>query len=306
MRRHIRTAHSKKKNKIEKDQDVPCDFISCPKLFAKRSHMRNHYKQKHLLVKNQHCRICDAKFYRKHQLKVHMFDHTQEYPYKCERCEKGMITLKLYERHMSTHKTYECGFCPELKFDKWSQVIAHRREMHQPTCKICQKTFTTVDSKRSHMKTHQNVEDRKVFWCPYKPCAKFYYERRYVQGHIKRKHENIKFECDYCNEKLSTKQKLLDHMLKYHVTGERTLPEKGRRGTRKIKERRQGRYFFQKLSTAAVLTGLKTSAKVENLVVNDFGHNIEIHDAASFDSIHDEVAVIAVLPDGSEQSSTEN
>lgn len=302
LRRHNRTAHSMRKVKVE--QDVPCDFTSCPKLFAKRAQMRNHYMQKHLLVKNQSCTLCDAKFYRKLQLKKHRLEHTHQYPYKCKECEKGFLTLKLYEKHTATHKTYKCQDCNDLVFDKWSQVIAHRQTMHRPTCEICQKTFATICNKRMHMKIHQNVEDRTVFWCPHKPCPKFYNDRKYLNGHIRRKHAKIIFECDYCHEKFSTKQKLVQHMLKYHVNGECMVPKKGRRGARKLKTRKQGRYFGQKLSTAAILTGLETSAKIEKLVVNDHGRNIDVIELAKIPdsiNINEEIAVITVRADGSEQ-----
>lgn len=301
LRRHHRTAHST----VKKEHDIPCDFNDCLRVFGKRSQMKNHYNQKHLLVRDQQCHLCPAKFHRKHHLKKHMFQHTNEYPYKCAVCDKGAVTLKQHERHTASHKKYECGDCNEV-FDKWSLLTDHRRSNHLPVCAICWRPIT---NKRAHMRLHQVKSECPAFACPHAPCTKSYNQRRNLQSHIRRKHLKIEptFQCDYCQEFLSTKQKITQHLLKYHADGQLSVPAKGRRGTRKKKPRSSGRYFSQRLSSAAILTGLSTSAKVEELVVAGRGNEIKLIELnkAMF-SDDEEIAVVAILPDGSEVSSSEN
>lgn len=248
------------------------------------------------------CSLCPEKFNRKQHLKKHMFQHTNEYPYKCEVCGKGAVTKREHERHISSHKQHKCEDCNAV-FEKWSLLTYHRRYAHLPICNICQRPIT---NKRTHMRLHQDAPE--TFACSYAPCTKSYKQRRNLVCHIRRNHLKVKtnFQCDYCQEFLSTKQKIRQHLLKYHADGQRSVPTKGRRGTRKKKKSRSGRYFFQRLSGAAILTGLSTSAKVEELVVADRGSEIKFVELEATACSDDEITIAALLPDGSEVSSSEN
>ena len=58
--------------------------------------------------------------------------------------------------------------------------------------------------------------ERRTFPCEYKNCNRIYCFKKNLVQHIQIFHRGKKFKCNICNIKLSTKQKLDQHMSSQH------------------------------------------------------------------------------------------
>jgi hypothetical protein len=79
------------------------------------------------------------------------------------------------------------------------------------TCDLCDKTFCRKPNIKEHMKIHTMSDT--AFMCHYDNCSKFYTALRNLNAHIRSKHEGkAGWTCDHCNQQLSTKQRLVQHL----------------------------------------------------------------------------------------------
>jgi hypothetical protein len=214
---------------------ISCKQPNCRQMFTNKSNMNRHYKTHHINTLPYSCQQCDEKFRRKHQLKKHLIQkHTGEYPHKCQHCKKGFINVFSLTRHMTIHneeKKRSCADCEET-FDKWSQLVDHRRKTHKNdlrfSCDICGKFFFRKINIKQHMRVHLLPSDSDdVFLCHYENCPNFYSQKRNLLSHIRSKHECKRWSCDLCQRELATKQKLEQH-IKAHLspTGRKRLNKK--------------------------------------------------------------------------------
>ncbi|CRK86527.1 CLUMA_CG000107, isoform A [Clunio marinus] len=247
LRRHIKTSHQKIKL-------VSCKSSDCNETFTNSSNMNRHFQSHHINLLPYICTQCIEKFRRKQQLRRHEAEkHTGKYPYNCSYCQKGFINTSSLTRHLKTHKqkekTHSCSECQTI-FSKWSQLVLHRRRFHKEkhfVCDLCDKYFSRKPHIKEHMKLH-SLTSQDVFQCYYENCPKFYTLKRNLTFHIRSKHEGKRWICDYCLQKLSTKQKLILH-LEYKI----------RTGKCVINKRK----LFEKKSIVALLTGLDIPSTID-------------------------------------------
>lgn len=277
LNRHIRTVHRKTELKPEK---LKCRQDTCLRMFSNKSSMMKHFKNIHLGLIQFKCHHCNESFCRKNQLKAHMFQHTNQLPYLCEICGKGFLTQRPFRHHRALHHSYKCNVCKE-DFDKWSALQVHRRNVHSTTyeCKICKKILKNRTILKSHMLMHPaDSENRLVFQCPIDQCSKFYFQKSNLQVHIRRKHTPFKpleFECQYCGQKISSKQKIIAHFKKYLIDEKMKCTMKPKSNTVKVRNQRTST-SIKKLSSAAKLTGLRTSNEIEKLICNGEGNKVTV------------------------------
>lgn len=108
----------------------------------------------------------------------------------------------------------------------------------------------------------------KIFKCPFDDCKQEYYYRRNLNSHIRQRHKDIRFQCELCPRKLSTKQKLAEHVSKIHENPVQRNPPP-------VKEYRRVRRDIgvEKKSALSKLCGLKLQPAIEKLLRNR--HNEE-------------------------------
>lgn len=289
LKRHNKTAH---KTITANTEPIKCKDPSCNKYFVSIINMQRHYKQLHLIPKFYQCQNCPEQFKRKSQLKRHQFIHTGAYPHTCIDCNKGFGNLKSFQRHRTSHivekKLRSCQDCSE-KFITWSALVVHRRKVHaaQFECDICSKKFGYKTNIKIHLKLHSTaMEDFKVFQCQYENCPKFYLQERNLESHIKSKHEGKKYNCDYCNLQLSSKQKLLQHIRKHLTvqTATKVIKNKQERKPRKD-------LGTKKIPALALFLGLKLDGRTQKMLLNNRGAelkvNVPVHDSTTDQSDND-------------------
>lgn len=87
------------------------------------------YHQKENFV----CNLCSYETSKKNLLTNHMiFQHTKDFPFKCDLCPEGFLSKKALNMHYELHKTDD-------------------RQCH--VCPFCAKKITTLNSLGEHQKT---------------------------------------------------------------------------------------------------------------------------------------------------------
>lgn len=180
-----------------------CD--KCPKIFSSYSNLTRHKSIKHSgsnssndLLRNYMCSICGKCFTAKDSLRVHMFTHSGERPYKCSLCDASYTQSGHLHRHIKvTH---------EGKFDYQCQYTG------------CDKSFYDLSSLRIHQRSHT---DERPYACP--NCPQRFRTSNAKKTHMKTHLLNKEFECHICFQGLTTKHSLQMH-LKRHEVAEKMNP----------------------------------------------------------------------------------
>ncbi|EDS33984.1 gastrula zinc finger protein 5-1 [Culex quinquefasciatus] len=130
-------------------------------------------------------------------------------------------------RHSRTHllhKPHVCNICG-MSFAESSNLTKHRRKhtgelrnvVGKPNlCPVCGKRFKWTTSLSKHMKHHTK---RKVYWCSFPGCGKYYVEQRSLDIHSYSHDDKKPFSCQYCSKGFTQKCNLEKHE-RVH-TGER-------------------------------------------------------------------------------------
>jgi KRAB domain-containing zinc finger protein len=150
--------------------------------------------------------------------------------FTCDYCGVADLTSKVQlQKHLNIHRkeyskktsnTYHCDInqCSEV-FTNISSFITHKRSVHglkvghrsqDPfVCPICQKTFYSRSSIKSHMEvTHKDVAD---YNCT--QCYRKFKTRSNLERHVKSVHENHKpWGCEKCGKMFKEKYKLEIHL----------------------------------------------------------------------------------------------
>lgn len=280
LQRHIRTFH-KQSNDI-----IQCEYENCAAFFNSEFKLKVHMNKIHTGRCYQfECDICSQKFRRKTKLRQHMFLHTGNYNYNCSKCEKGFLQLGHLKRHEKSHDLRQCNQC-DAKFEKWSSLVDHRQKEHSNSrnkCDICGKVLHSKRGLQHHRLIHTEVEERNVYHCTFEECPKYFFHRNSALTHFKSKHEKRSFICpeDNCGQRLSTKQKLKQHILALHsskndctdnVEQSKTCSAKRRQTERKDKG-------VQRISTASKLFNIVLPIEMERAIITGKADNVYLgHD----------------------------
>ena len=235
LKRHMLKSHAKDKvssaNEKQKigalENTLSCS--KCPKVFANKYSLQKHLKV-HQDPMRYICPHCNKSFHKHHFLSSHIsLEHneaTKETKVACTKCDKRFAYKSQLQRHYSRHheklKTYRCDNCDEI-FSKWTSLRTHIASVHpkvgKNSCEICHKVFSGPSASgnlQSHRATHG--ETRKVYYCPIKPCTRFYYAEKNLNDHVTGYHEGKRFPCmeTGCSSRLSSRRKLIQHMQAVH------------------------------------------------------------------------------------------
>uniref|UniRef100_A0A336N2T6 CSON009206 protein n=1 Tax=Culicoides sonorensis TaxID=179676 RepID=A0A336N2T6_CULSO len=169
----------------------------------------------------------------------------KSFEFKCDKCKKSykvLSTLHMHrwQRHkiplpnqlhrrqkleipsekdiyygLDLTKTCEYCFveCPNPEELKLHLDLFHQELPRKYTCKICQKTFKTRVTVRSHYFAIHT--ERRNFKCQY--CDKMFFYKRSVQSHEEIQHLGVKgkFICDICGQTSNSRGDLNRHRLRH-------------------------------------------------------------------------------------------
>lgn len=144
----------------------------------------------------------------------------------CTLCNEAFESSKSYFNHIrQEHSTAEplnfiCHICCKA-FAKSYILLKHLRihEGIKYTCMLCPATFSYPEGLKRHEKIHDPNH-----WSKYQcdKCSNAYAEMRSLKNHMKTVHLNKpverKFECEFCDMKCVTSEKLRIHVMTH--TGE--------------------------------------------------------------------------------------
>ncbi|KAG7187978.1 hypothetical protein KM043_013934 [Ampulex compressa] len=212
LKRHLETHSGIKKT-------YQC--TKCPLSISNLHNLKRHHERVHGTHGKLTCKECNLTFSKKHQLATHAAKHSPSLLHKCDKCKKSFTSITKYKTHYRTHekpkRTYSCKEpqCEEI-FDKWTLFCSHMKTKHviDYKCNNCSRVFLSKSHLRIHMQVHE--EGRSVLECPFEKCYRTYLFKRNLDHHVRSSHTGKKFHCDVCDIKLSTKQKLVQHIERYH------------------------------------------------------------------------------------------
>ncbi|XP_044011253.1 zinc finger protein 2 homolog isoform X2 [Aphidius gifuensis] len=215
-------------------QDKPylCDL--CGKSFKHSNNLRGH-KRTHLDVskkKKYNCEICSSTFRSRFHLNEHINQHNGSTPYNCEECGKAFSKRIQLRQHKQSHgiNKYTCPICNST-FSRRGNMNSHIKRHNNSTgmykCSVCDCQFKTMSDIKKHRKQHTKNEifesikkkniNKPIHQCNI--CLRIFTKYTLLLNH-ERIHngEQIKFECDKCGKKLSSKNSLKYHIRSVHTT----------------------------------------------------------------------------------------
>eukprot|EP00058_Branchiostoma_floridae_P001063 XP_002586551.1 hypothetical protein BRAFLDRAFT_106333 [Branchiostoma floridae] len=194
------------------------------------------------------CEQCGYKAPTQHALKLHIYKHTGERPYKCTLCAfsarkpsivKRHVTIShpgknsykcahcshfaktksLLRKHEDAHKAQHVHKCPvqscPISSNDRNELIAHLARSHkksqQYSCPECDHKTYLLRELKEHMKTFGHEKTYKCDKCEF--SAKTYPRlRNHKRGH----NANKKYKCDKCGFSSAFKAVVLNHTAKVH------------------------------------------------------------------------------------------
>lgn len=178
LRKHL-IRHNQKNQQVSSSNWI-CEMcgVCCKSRSGMYLHKKNHLEQ------SLECCICRKKFNRKSVLKEHLLTHCDSVV-KCNECNKSCKNEKTLSVHMRQHKqkkSHTCEKCPRT-FAQVANLKAHITKIHLRKCRLCDKSFSSVDLLEVHEKLHNLKE---YFTCPV--CIKCVKLKSSLKRHITKNH----------------------------------------------------------------------------------------------------------------------
>jgi hypothetical protein len=203
----------KKKSNLEKNRSFKCKI--CDASFEVKTNLKKHIALVHEGRKLTKCSICDATFKFKHNLKRHIDTvHEEKKPFKCNLCEFNGVTNKGLHSHETTvHlKPFECESCG-VRFGREIYLKRHVVVVHEEKrpfqCIVCDAKFKLKQCLKRH--TDAVHEGKKPYKCNF--CEFYSASKQGIYDHEMRVHSKKKaFKCNVCDNSFSLKGQLKSHM----------------------------------------------------------------------------------------------
>ena len=165
---------------------------------------------------------CNTKYRRKSSsnssssfmLQGHLKQHSGEFDYSCENCEKKFSQKALYKSHQKVHvdrnlKSLECEICSRTLYD-FAVLRVHMYQMHGEAklpCSQCNKKLRTKKLLQKHNQLH---EDEGLFKC--NACNQSFKKKITLTTHIVLTHTDDKTNyCSLCDKGFLTPCQLKRH-----------------------------------------------------------------------------------------------
>ncbi|XP_032242971.2 zinc finger protein 91 [Nematostella vectensis] len=194
-------------------QTFTCE--ECDKVFEMacgyRTHMRFH---SNTMTKSLKCSHCDEMFPTRANLIAHHKEVQAKGNFKCEQCDKSLLSQYYLKRHLLTHtRSPSCASCKET-FDSKENLDAHvnagcpkKKPQETYTCEVCDKGFSRVSSYKTHFRYHS--KDTLTFKCSH--CNETFSNRQSLIEHHREVTAEGDFKCDVCEKCFITKAHLKTH-----------------------------------------------------------------------------------------------
>jgi len=163
-----------------------CIYQNCNQVFQNNKDLEKHCNQVHKDFEPFQCRICLSSCKSESDLQLHNINAHCIWPYNCEVCGKGYISMKLFKQHVEAHTAdsgvYKC--------------------LHG----ACQDSFSTPSNLMTHMKQHL-----KTFSCDVPDC---YFTSNTIldlQFHKSSVHSIWMYKCELCDQGFDRSNDLKQH-----------------------------------------------------------------------------------------------
>ena len=186
------------------------------------------------------CHLCEKDYKWRSSLDKHLKGCHGEAQFECQSCSKAFRYKTCLEKHVATKhnlKEFMCDLCGAKYASKWG-LTRHCRVHKEPNnnlllCRECGKGYSRTDLLEAHERTHSpktkcdkcekevyhikehtkycsSLKRKQIYQC--KQCTKKFKELRYLQAHIKGKHNPTdQHQCENCDAKYNYRASLLNH-----------------------------------------------------------------------------------------------
>ncbi|XP_014668343.1 PREDICTED: zinc finger protein 710-like, partial [Priapulus caudatus] len=192
----------------------------CNKVYSTKHNLMIHVLD-HSGVKMHSCHVCRRRFKQHSHLRAHLLIHSNTRPHACSVCSKAFTQVTHLRRHMiAIHgdgkKPHTCQSCGR-GFAFPSELKIHIRKMHDrpgsSQCGECNKTCTTPEKLLAHMQRHS----RSSLEC--NVCRREFLYPSQLKDHMKSHSTERPFMCGECGMEFLKEAHLKNHQLTH--TGEK-------------------------------------------------------------------------------------
>ena len=229
LNKHSKSVHGKSLRTLK------CKF--CDEKLTNRAKLRIHMLALHMdqlgqsglsgYVKNVPCPYCSELFTTKSYINHHIYkrhtDKLEQHPeiklnYSCEQCNKHFLSKCDLQDHNAVNHGMElpCRFC-DKKFTHISSRRSHIAENHKNEknmCEQCPKVFKTNAAVRKHIRVSHSKQPYKYPCCN---CSQGAMSEEGLQSHNENKHGSKQFLCSYCSDTFNTSKNMKLHVARMHT-----------------------------------------------------------------------------------------
>ncbi|XP_037045726.1 zinc finger protein 423-like [Bradysia coprophila] len=207
----------------------------CGGEFRSLSGIQKHMKSKHFTGRDEFfCDICESEIcfeteasIEEHMKSRHCAESIKEQGLNCSTCNKDFVTLKQFKAHMRRHDKSMWKPCPICN-KSYSSLSRHMNDKHlnirNHVCEICGSAYKQWVSLKEHIETHHMPHEE--FFCDICNNGKDYRSKAHLKKHFAKVHAKVNqrrknlckpfYECEFCNEKLSSRYTLKTHLATRH------------------------------------------------------------------------------------------
>lgn len=202
------------------------DKLKCPqcqRVYSDRKNLRAHILQLHGTAEDKpyECHDCGKRYAKLEPLRAHMRSHLSEETkqsmknFVCDECGQYFLTnavLKAHIKYTHLRQGYVCDSCARHFKSKFDYQL-HRRNVHgedgpsREQCPICEKWYSNSKALKCHIKGfHDRTEPIICKICGIETTSK-----QGLYGHMRMKHMERAYHCDYCSKSFATPCRLKEH-----------------------------------------------------------------------------------------------
>ncbi|XP_037821318.1 transcription factor grauzone-like [Lucilia sericata] len=175
------------------------------------------------------CQICGKTFINNSGLKDHFMKHhepEENLPYGCDECPRRFSRKNLLAHHKAKHipKTERSHFCeicqPPKAFASEYILQIHIKSRHTKAsniCHVCAKEIRDKQAFEKHVRLHFETSGPRIK-CPREGCESWLKDEDNLKQHLRRFHNQAKFECPECGRICKNKHSLTCHLRNTHST----------------------------------------------------------------------------------------